>query len=255
MEPLSLYKKNYSVTYGDSDYFKRLKISSLFNYIQNVASLHSKNLGAGIDDIDKELGLAWVVVRIMIDVIRMPMWTEDITIETWPTERKKLEFERDFCVKDKDGNVLINAISSWVLMDIEKRDIIKTDSININYPPFIQNRAINRRMTKIRPNGELTFVYNKKISYSDIDINGHMNNSKYVDFIADCFDMEKHNEYDVESMQINYIGEALAGDTIAFYKETSQLETGIVYVEGVSEAKDKVYFKACMSVRRKNEQE
>ena len=253
MEPLYVYKKNYSVTYGDSDYYKRIKVSSLFNYIQNVASLHSKNMGVGIDDIEKVHGFAWVIVRIMVDIIRLPIWNEEIYIETWSAMQKKLEFERDFCVKDKEGNILVNATSSWVLMDIEKREIIKTNSINIKYPPLIKERAINRRMAKLRANGELLFVYNKKISYSDIDINGHMNNSKYIDFIADCFPMEKHCEYIVENMQVNYICEALAGDTISFYKDISRLESRIVYVEGVSAEKDKVYFKACITIRRNNE--
>ncbi|QNU67749.1 acyl-ACP thioesterase [Ruminiclostridium herbifermentans] len=253
MEPLYVFEKNYNVTYGDSDYYKRLKISSLFNFIQDVAGLHTKHMGIGIDDISKEHGLAWVIVRIMVDIIRIPIWNEEICIETWPATQKKVEFERDFCVKDKNGNILINVISSWVLMDIAKREIIKTDSTNIKHPPLIKERAINRRMTKLRPNGELIFVYNKKISYSDIDINGHMNNSKYIDFIADCFTMEKHCEYKVENLQVNYICEALAGDVINFYKDVSQLESGIVYVEGANTEKDKVYFKACIKVRRNNE--
>lgn len=250
MESLSLYKKKFFVEYGDSDYYKRLKLSSLFNYIQYISSLHSKNLGVGIDDIEKQYGLAWVMVRIMFDVVRMPVWNEEIYIETWPHKPKKMEFERDYRVKDKDGNVLINGISSWVLLDIEKREIAKTDSITMNYPPFIEERAINKKMAKIKPNGDLIFVYNKKIGYSDIDINGHLNNSKYIDFISDCFPLSMHEMYLVKDIQVNYINEAFAGDTIALYKDISQLESGNIYVEGVNEEQEKVYFKACITLRR-----
>ncbi|PYG90299.1 acyl-ACP thioesterase [Ruminiclostridium sufflavum DSM 19573] len=250
MKALSLYKKKYCVEYGDSDYYKSLKLSSLFNYIQYVASLHSKNLGAGIDDIEKEHGLAWVMVRILLNIDRMPVWNEEIYIETWPVEPKKMEFERDFCVRDKEGKALIKAISSWVLLDIDKREIVKSESVNIDFPPFIGERAVNKRMSKIKSNGELMFVYSRKISYSDIDINGHLNNSRYIDFIADCFPIDKHCMYAVEEMQVNYINEALAGDTIALYKDISQFDTGNIYVEGVNEERDKVFFKACIKLRR-----
>ncbi len=253
MDKLSLYTKMFCVEYGDSDYYKRLKLSSLFNYLQYISSLHSKNLGVGIDDIEEEHGLAWVMARIMIDVIKMPIWNDELYIETWPIRPKKLEFERDYRVKDKDGNVLINAISSWVLLDIEKREIAKTDSVNIGFPPFIEQRAIDKRMAKLKPNGNSIFVYNKKIGYSEIDINGHLNNSKYIDFIADCFSIEMHSTYLVENIQVNYINEALAGETISLYKDISELESGNLYVEGINEEQNKIYFKSCIHLGGQNE--
>jgi len=248
MDAESIYKKKYHVDYGDSDYYKKLKLSSLFNNLQDIASLHSENLGIGINEIGQKHGVAWVLVRIMVDVTRMPNWNEDIVVETWPIEPKRLEFERDFLVKDTEGNILVRAISSWVIMNIEEREIRKTELIRIEYPPFVEERAINQRMGKLKPSGQLEMVYKKLIGYSDIDINGHLNNSKYIDYITDCFSMEKHGIYTVESVQVSYISEALAGDTIVFYKDISNLETGSVYVEGVNEVGDKVYFKACITI-------
>jgi len=248
METLSIYKKDYHVDYGDSDYYKKLKLSSLFNYLQDIASLHSENLGIGINDIQKKHDVAWVMVRILVDVARMPNWNENIKVETWAIEPKRLEFERDFIVRDTEGNVLVRAISSWVIMNIEKREIRKTELIRIEYPPFVEERAINQRMGKLKPNGQLEMVYKKLIGYSDIDINGHLNNSKYIDYITDCFSMERHGEYRVKSVQVSYISEALAGDTIVFSKDISNLEDGSIYVEGVNEIGDKVYFKSCVTI-------
>ena len=248
MEAMSIYKKKYHVDYGNSDYYKKLKLSSLFNYLQDISSLHSENLGIGINDIQKEHGVAWVMVRIMVEIVRMPNWNEDIIIETWPNEPKRLEFARDFIVRDLEGNVLVRAISSWIIMDIEKREIKQTELIRVDYPEFLRERAINQRMGKLKPKGQLELVYKKQIRYSDIDINGHLNNSKYIDYITDCFSMERHGEYTVESVQVSYISEALAGDDISFYKDISNLEFGSVYVEGVDEISGKVFFKACINI-------
>ncbi len=248
MGALSVFSKQYHVDYGDSDYYKKLKLSSLFNYLQDVASLHSESLGIGINDISKKYGVAWVIVRILVMVERMPEWKEDILIETWPNEPKKLEFERNFLVKDSEGKVLVRAISSWVIMSLEEREIKKTELIEYNNPPFLQEKAINQRMSKLKPRGELEIVYKKRIGYSDIDINGHLNNSKYIDYIMDCFSLEQHGKYGVESIQVSYISEAVAGDTIIFYRDISELKVGCIYIEGVNETNDKVYFKAFVTI-------
>lgn len=249
MEPVSIYKKNYRVDYGDADFYKRLKLSSLFNFLQDAASSHAENLGLGVVNLQDSQGVTWVLVKILVSVYRIPAINEEIIIETWPLPPKKLEFERDFIVRDPDGNVLIRAISSWVIMDIEKREIRKTELFPSKPIVFKSERAIDGRMTKIRPNGELQPVYKKVIGYSDIDINGHLNNSKYIDYITDCFSIEKHGKYNMDSIQVNYINEAVAGDCIAFFKDISTLESGVVYVEGVSETGDKVCFKACITIK------
>lgn len=62
MNPLSIYKKNYHVDYGDADYFKRLKLSYLFNFFQNIAGLHSESTDLGIGKLQNEYGVAWVMV-------------------------------------------------------------------------------------------------------------------------------------------------------------------------------------------------
>lgn len=249
MKKLSVYKKSYHVDYCDSDYYKKLKLSALFNYFQDIAGLHAENLALGIDFLQEKHNVTWVMVRIMVDIERIPTLKEDISIETWPLEPKKLEFERDFIVKDVVGNVLIRATSSWVIMDIEKREIRKAELISDEFPVFLEQRAIERRMGKPRPNGEPGFVYNKKIGYSDIDINGHLNNSKYIDYISDCFSLEVHGKYSVKSLQVNYISEALAGENILFYKDISISETGEIYVEGSDEDKAKTYFKALITIK------
>jgi acyl-ACP thioesterase len=249
MEAVALYKGNYHVDYGDADYFKKLKLSSLFNYLQDIGNLHSQNLGISINDIREEHGVTWVMVRILVEIERMPNFNEDITVETWPNEPKKMEFVRNYIIRDREENILVRAIASWVIIDVVKREIRKTDLLNTKYPPFIESKAIDRGMSKLKANGELAFIYSKQIGYSDIDLNGHLNNSKYVDYITDCFSMHTHEKYTAESIQINYVNEALAGDTIDFYKDVSNLESGFVYIEGVDKLCQKVYFRACILLK------
>ncbi len=244
----SIYEKTYHIDYGDADYYRKVKLSSLFNYFQDIASLHAENLGLGIVEL-QEKGVTWVLVKMLVQMDRVPGLNEQVFLETWPLEPKKLEFERNFYIKDISGEIIGRAISSWVIMDVRTREIRKTELFPGRVNTYDPIRAIEERMGKIKSNGQLQQVYKKVIGYSDIDINGHLNNSKYIDYIADCFSIEKHGQYTVNSIQVSYLSEAFAGDTIILNKDISELEAGIVYVEGVDETGAKTYFRACITLK------
>jgi len=234
------------------DFKETLKLSTLFSFFQDVASLASINLGFGIHTLEQEHGVAWVLMRMRVDIIRNPVLDEEITIETWPLEPKKLEFGRDYLVRDRDGNIIIRAVSSWVIMDIKERKLKRAETIGITYPEIFTERAIDCKLGKLKHSGELDVSYKKVIGYSDIDFNGHLNNSRYVDYIMDCFDMDEHEKYDVTSIEVNFMNEALPGDEIVLYQDTSALDSNQVYVEGVKEKDRRVAFKAQLKITEKN---
>lgn len=243
MGAVTVFKENYHVDLRDVDFQKQLKLSTLFSYLQDVASLASINLGFGIHTLEQEYGVAWILMRIRVDIIRYPVWDEEITIETWPLEPKKLEFERDFIVRDHEGNIIVQAVSTWVIMDLNQRKLKRTAFIGFTSPEIVTERAIDCTLGKLKHSGQLETSYKKVIGYSDIDFNGHLNNSKYVDYIMDCFKMEEHEQYDVKTVEVNFINEAMAGDAIMLYKDTSS-DTNQVYIEGVNEQDQRIVFKA-----------
>ncbi|HHV72563.1 MAG TPA: acyl-ACP thioesterase [Clostridia bacterium] len=251
METVSLYKKKYHVELRDVDFTKKLKLSTLFGYFQDIASEAVDNLGIGIEILERKYGLAWILMRIRVEIIRYPEWNEEIIIETWAQQPKKLEFERDFIVRDLKGNVIIRAISTWIIVDIKTKKVRKSELIAIEYPEIIRERAIDCKLGKLKPFGQPIIAYRKVIGYSDVDFNGHLNNSRYVDFIMDCFSMENHKVYEIKGIEVNYVNEALPGDTLILYKDASALSSNLVYLEGVREKDDKLVFKAEVEIKER----
>ncbi|MFA1822322.1 acyl-[acyl-carrier-protein] thioesterase [Virgibacillus oceani] len=248
MEPVTLFKKRYHVDLSDVDFEKKLKLSTLFSYFQDAASDAAVNLGAGINKLQASHGVAWIIMRIRVDITRLPKWGEEIVIETWPLEPKRLEFERDFLVKDQNGDVIIRAISSWVVMDLEERKLKRTESIGLTYPDNIEERAIDGKLGRLRKNGPLETAYKRMIGYSDVDFNGHLNNTKYVDFMLDCFPIEAHMKSSVKSLEVNFVNEVLPGETIVLYKDTSKRDENRYYIEGMNENSSRTVFKAMAEV-------
>lgn len=248
MEAVSIFRKKYHIDLCDVDFTKKVKLSSIFSYFQEIASMHVDNLGIGVTTIEEKHNIAWVLIRIRVDIIQYPRWKDEVIIETWPQLPRKLEFERDFIVRDLEGNIMIRAVSTWIILDIGSRELRKSELIAIEYPSIIEERAIDCRLGKLKAFGEPEIAYKKVIGYSDIDINGHLNNSKYVDFIMDCFSVENHKQYNVKSIQVSYINEALPGDTVMFCRDISALNSNIIYIEGINERDHGMVFKTQVEI-------
>ena len=248
MEISTVYKKKYHVGISDVDFTRKIKLSSLFNYFQDIASMAAEKLGYGIDTLASRYNVIWALIRIKVDIIRAPVWNEDIFIETWPQAPKRFEYERDYIVRDKDGNIIINATSVWVIIDIESRKLKSSETIDIKYPSIKTERAIDERLRRLKATENMQEAYKKVIGYSDIDINEHLNNSKYTDFIMDCFTIEDLKQCEVKSIEVNYVNETLPGETIILYKDTSTISTSIICIEGVKEKDKQTVFRAQLKI-------
>jgi medium-chain acyl-[acyl-carrier-protein] hydrolase len=243
-----IYSKDYKVDVALVDFRKNVKLSALFLLFQDVAVLHASSLGLGMQDMQNKHNALWVLARMRLDVERYPSWGQGISLETWPNEPGRVEFTRNFLVKDAHGKILVRAISNWAIIDLSTRRLKKVDSVFPQELPFPQEKAIDTKLGRLRASGELSLVHKRVVGYSDIDVNGHLNNAKYVDFVTDCFSLEEHKKHEIKSIEINYSSEALPGDTIGLYKDTSQLDQGIVYVEGSNKADGTLIFKAKMRI-------
>ena len=85
---------------------------------------------------------------------------------------------------------------------------------------------------------ETTKVEDRLIRYSDIDLNGHLNNTKYIDYILDMHTPEFYKHNFVSHIVINYEKEILGGDVVDLYSNSSNPE----YING--SVGDKIIFEA-----------
>jgi medium-chain acyl-[acyl-carrier-protein] hydrolase len=247
MENSAVYRKTYQVGMSDIDFAGRLRLSSLFDYLQDAASESAAELGAGMTRLD-EIGLAWVVLRMRVDVIRYPAWEEMVTVETWPLPPGRFEFERDYLVWDAEGQIIARAISTWAVIDVAKRRLCRSDLVPRRAHPAEKERAMDHKLRKLQAPAELTPVYQRTIGYSDIDVNGHLNNCKYVDFVMDCYSVEEHRQYQATSIEINFVNEALPGETILMRREATPNRGNSLYIEGTNDDTQQVVFRAQLQI-------
>jgi medium-chain acyl-[acyl-carrier-protein] hydrolase len=209
----NVYLKDYEIHYYEVDYKKRLLLTSLIDYLGDIATCHSEELGVGIEYL-KEKKLAWVLYSWDISIIRLPSYGEVTTIKTDPCGFKKFYAFRKFEVLDKDNNIIAKANSVWFLIDIERRRPVRiTDKMYEAYG-IDENSSEILELFKgeklSESNGEVSF----DVRYSDIDTNRHVNNSKYVAWAMETIPMEVVLNYSLKDVKVNYEKETHYGEKV-----------------------------------------
>lgn len=180
-----VYRKDYIVETYNTSFFQTIKVSDLFKYLQEVASLHSESMKIGYSDLSDVNG-AWVLTKQKLEVVRLPRALEKFTIHTWSYKHNKIVASRNFLVTDAEDNILIKAVSDWVVLNLNKRRIIPLSKIRLNEVQSYDYPLFSSDLDKIEiQRNKLVNQYTKKILFSDIDINGHMNNTAYIDMVLD----------------------------------------------------------------------
>ena len=240
MEPI--YKKNYLIDDMAVDCFGKLKLSSLLYYAQDVAGRHSELLGADYDSLARQR-LFWAVTRHRVQITRLPVRVETITVETWPMPTTKIAYPRSMVAFDAQGNELFRSISLWVLMDLENRTMVLPGKSGVTVNGCLTGSELavpHSILPKPMINQEA-----RRVTYSCLDRNNHMNNTKYMDWVDDLLPSSFHQSRDPRELVICYHAEAREGQQIQMDWELA--ENGFLQVDahrektGVSDKNERVF--------------
>lgn len=237
------WEESFNVRIYDTDFNNKIKISSIFNYMQEAATNHADNLNLGCEELlDKEL--FWALSRVKIDVLDFPKFGDEIKIETWPKGTEKLFALRDFKIYNSQNQIIAKATSAWLIIDSEKLRPRRPKLFTENIGDFKNDHALSEVLGKISECEKKEFIFEKRVGYSDIDINQHMNNVKYVELITDSFSQATFKEHQIKSMQVNFLSECKFGNEIQVFKGELENNSNCYYVEGINQHKNNKVFNA-----------
>ena len=227
------YSQTFTLTDLDVDCFCKLKLSSLLFYAQEVAGKHSALLGADYDTLAQKK-LFWAVTRHKVQITRLPSLGENITVETWPMPTTRVAFPRAMAAYDSQGNELFRSISIWVLMDLENRSMVLPGNSGVNVGGLLTGNELSVPHS-ILPKA-LCNSTQRTVTYSCLDRNGHMNNTRYLDWVADLLPSAFHREHTPRELLISYASEALEAQVLNLDWELT--EDGILQVDAHRESTD-----------------
>ncbi len=206
-----IYRQNFSVDDLAVDCFGRLKPSMLLYYMQEVAGNHFSLLEDRENPIAQK-HLFWAVSRHRVFVERLPKLGETVTVETWPMPTTRVAYPRAMAMYDGEGNLLARSISLWVLMDLNSRAMVLPGKSGVTVEGIA--RGNEPEIPKSLMFRDLPNTAANTVTYSLLDINGHMNNTRYLDWVDDLLPGAFHRDHRLKELTLCYLSEALEGQEV-----------------------------------------
>ena len=225
----------------ETDASFRLKPAAFMDIAQEIADWAAQALGVGSDDLQRH-HTAWVLSRMHFRYEQAPRWRDAVVLKTWHKGADGLFFLRDFQLLTPGGDSLIRATSSWLVMDIESRRLVRGGDVLslVDSDTRVAEDAIAEPAPKIVFPKELAWQEHAAhtVSYSDVDIIGHTNNARYIVWAFDRLDPALTAGRCVRDVYINFNKETRPGETVQIRSAVVRDgETVSCYVEGLSEGK------------------
>ncbi len=220
------YTQTYQTKWHDTDASGIMRPSALLVYMQETANLQCRAWDCDLDRLHSEDKLGFLLSRVMVRVHKPLRAYEEIEVRTWCPPSRGLTFLRCFSVL-RGGEVVAEAMSHWALMDLSTRKLVRVSDFPGAFPEgeMPEETVLPRRVhipaaTPMEPVGE------RRIVYSDLDFNRHMNNTKYPDMICD-FLPDQAGKW-VRTLSLSYLREAAFGDTLTVLRAQADEDTYLI---------------------------
>ena len=221
----SILTKDWEITFLQCYPNGYLKYTDLCNLLQLTAGVHAELGGISFSDM-QEHHQAWVISRMRIEIKRLPKWRDVLTVKTWINS---LENSRSIrCLELYDGDEkIVGCETFWAVFNTQTRRPENLSLPHEHFEKYPNDKATEIQFSKINTSIDKTFVAEKAILLSDLDIVNHANSVKYLEWCLDYVDPKLLLNQKIESFEMNYLKEVSLEDTIII--EKSNLEKPMVF--------------------------
>ena len=207
-----IYEKKHSLLMRDCDMFRRLKPSAMLAMFQDCSEALTEGWGVGLDAM-LERGIIWVAARVSCEVKRLPVHRETVTIRGWAARSRSGICPFRYFIEDESGAECASGMSMWVLSDLRTHSMMSPSVPRVKLPTPEPEDAPMPRLGAIRP-PEAKRHTTRKVLFSETDINGHLTNTRYVDWMTDLAEPAFHKTHPMTGLRIDYRSETFPEEEI-----------------------------------------
>lgn len=209
------FQKEMRVSYPQVDGAQCMTPTALLSVLEETAIEHSDSLGYTIDYM-RERGWFWSVVNWHLQIYRIPRYGETILSRTWNDKFSRFQANRSFSVTSAAGERLLDGMSRWIFMDLEKRKPTNVPSEMAASYHSGQPAAISEESFFLprEPQGECICERELVVTRRDTDTNDHANNVKYLEWVMDDIPDAVYHGMRLCDIRIVYRKECRRGDKV-----------------------------------------
>ncbi len=202
---------------------KKLGLVGLLGILQDVTSEHAMRLGFGYED-SVAKGFFWVLVRQKVRMQSWPSWNDVVVIKTWTIPVFGIYAVREYELFVDDAKIG-DCSTTWMILDSESRKPKKIENSDNLFQPRT-DYSVGYSAEKVNLPHTMDSAKTFEVRISDLDMNNHVNNIKYSQWILDSIPFAFHQNYLLNEYEINFSGETFLEDKIETFSNIAHVVLG-----------------------------
>lgn len=197
------YKEIYQPRISDYDRNGKLYYESILQILETAGSHHSDTVGDYVIE-GSQCGIAWILTEWRVQILRRTDSKEKLQITTWVRGKAPASaVYRDFLLTDETGAEVIRAEAKFALFDLATSRLTRiSEELLGSYQP--EDKTVFEDAQRLRAPSEYVSETEMKLRRSDIDFNGHVHNTRYVDLAMEALPNEIFAGDDFKDIHILY---------------------------------------------------
>ncbi len=224
----NIYSNTFNLRTSDFNCNNSISPAAVLDLFQEVAGAHAETLCCGFEKMLQKKQL-WVVVRARFKVLKQVEYHTPVTVTTWPLAPSRIGFQREYKITDNKGETAIIGSTDWVIMHSEERRLLPVSDIYPADMEFQTEKVFEGRNKKLHDFEDDGTVFTVVPQYSDIDLNGHVNNAKYAVFVMNAVGLCADQK--IDEMQIDFHREIKLHDEIKVLTKRTEKE---IFAKGIN---------------------
>jgi acyl-ACP thioesterase len=184
--------------------------------MQDAAGKHAQVLGVSVNDL-QSMDHTWVLSRLALRIDAYPGWQDHLSVSTWPSGAYRLFALRKFNLSVGSRKSIGSAITAWLVIHARHRRPVRIEPFVKDFHPAnasAQDAEVIEEIGKIALPETFDWETSFAVRHHDLDINGHVNNVNYIEWVLESMLSDKLKQGRLASLKINFVSEATNGDRV-----------------------------------------
>ena len=213
------YSETFEITSHDIDFNNVLRPDRLQMYLQESADHQMRDEAISYSQLYKK-GISFIVSRMNVEIYKPIRKYDKIKVKTWHVKGKAANFPRGYEII-KENDVCARAMSNWALINVEDKKLIKYKDYDMSDYSMSDPLEMDiKRRFLIPKDISMEKVETVKVMLGDVDINRHMNNTRYLGIIYN--NLPNMTDRFITSINLRYMREAPIGSEIEVFRSEAR---------------------------------
>ena len=226
-----VFTETFPIRFDEVGPNKEADMGTMARISQECACNHAQGLWGRSQSMPEDMrkvDMAWVCTRLHLDIFEYPKWGDQVVVKTWFESQGRVAARRDWDLVNNETQKRVGkATSQWIAFNLKTRRMGRIPSQVVEDfqlqqwcdEPIMGTEYEVEKLPDARDIGAIegsqcsvpVVHYTRR---SDLDMNGHVNNCIYTEWLLESVPQSYRDEYELKELIIEFKAECNFGDII-----------------------------------------